>query len=519
VSNNTNTPGKKKPVKTILLIIAIAAVLVFALRDVLFKHGSSSDDISTTADHEGKLLAEKYCQSCHLLPDPSLLDKQTWKSFLPEMGLYLGIKSPDVSLVAQQDKDFYPAQPVISNEQWQSILQYYEAAAPASLPHNAANYSAMSELSSFTPLPAPPFLERSSLRASFVKIDKRVTPARLFVFDANSKQLFLFNSNGFLDSLHINGIIVDMSFARNEIMALSIGDELRMGPDKDKNGSVIPITINAAGKMQAKAPVIKGLARPVQILNTDINGDHQTDYVIAEFGKLTGTLSWFQNNGTGGYNKHDIRAVPGSVKVYAEENKETGRNDLWVLFAQGNEGIFRLDNKADGRFEEHQVLKFPPSYGSTSFERIDINKDGFKDIVYTCGDNGDGTPILKPYHGIYVFINDGKDHFEQRFFYPLNGCYKVVASDFNHTGNIDLAAIGYFTNPAQPEEWFVYLKNNGSLNFTPYRAPAGMGIQNALTMDSGDFNGDGKPDLVIGNDFAADKTAATGPLFVLFESK
>lgn len=120
-----------------------------------------------------------------------------------------------------------------------------------------------------------------------------------------------------------------------------------------------------------------------------------------------------ENKGAGRYEQYMIRNMPGSVNVYVKENRQTKRNDLWALFAQGEEGIFHFTNKGNGTFDANQVLRFPPTYGSTSFEMADINKDGFEDIIYSCGDNGDITGILKPYHGVYVFINDGKNKFQQ----------------------------------------------------------------------------------------------------------
>ncbi len=42
----------------------------------------------------GKLLAQRYCQTCHLFPEPSLLDKKTWvTSVLPNMAQRLGVKT------------------------------------------------------------------------------------------------------------------------------------------------------------------------------------------------------------------------------------------------------------------------------------------------------------------------------------------------------------------------------------------------------------------------------------------
>ncbi|WP_431214810.1 hypothetical protein ACQ86N_08670 [Puia sp. P3] len=41
---------------------------------------------------EGRRLAAVYCQSCHELPDPALLNAKSWeKGVLPQMGPRLGI--------------------------------------------------------------------------------------------------------------------------------------------------------------------------------------------------------------------------------------------------------------------------------------------------------------------------------------------------------------------------------------------------------------------------------------------
>ncbi|WP_207632845.1 FG-GAP and VCBS repeat-containing protein [Foetidibacter luteolus] len=520
----SKTPGQaigKNQSKKTIIVIVIAAIAVMAVLSKTLFTGNKENGIAAipSATYEqGKTLAAQYCQSCHLLPDPSLLDKKSWKTLLPEMGLNLGIHTPSVQSIAQEDQGFYPTKPAMTDAEWQSILAYYDAAAPEALQRPAGIVPANPGLPYFSLLPAPDFLVRPNLWASCVKIENSVSPARLFVFDANSQQLFLFSQDGFLDSAHVNGMIVDMQFYNGEIFACSMGNQLRMGADKDRNGSVFPVVVSASGKLQVKAPLFTGLARPVQVLPADMDNDKRTDFLICEFGKLTGSLTLMRNTGTGKYDKKVLRNLPGSVKVQLVRNAQTGLQDVWALFAQGDEAIIRFTNKGNGQFDESTMLRFPPVYGSTSFELADMNNDGFTDIVYACGDNGDGTPILKPYHGVYIYVNDGNNHFTQQYFYPVNGCYKVIARDFRKTGKTDLAVIGYFTDASKPEEWFFYLENKGGLSFNVFGAPPSTGITNALTMDAGDFNGDGKPDLIIGNDFASNNPQRKGPLFIILES-
>ena len=81
----------------------------------------------------------------------------------------------------------------------------------------------------------------------------------------------------------------------------------------------------------------------------------------------------------------------------------------------------------------------------------------------------------------------------------MDGCYKAIARDFDGDGDLDLAAIAYFGDfKRRPEAGFIYLENEGGMQFKPFTLPeAEMGRW--LVMDAGDVDGDGKIDLVLGN--------------------
>jgi hypothetical protein len=528
---------KKRPSKKIIIIL-IAVIVVSVIIVALLWHPATGvvdeSNNSSATDYgiptmeninQGKMLAQSHCATCHMLPDPALLNRAKWENVFPQMGLRLGIREHrgEIYTDAVKAPDLYiPAKPALIDEQWQDIIDYYMNTAPMQLPPQNRTVEIKRKMPFFSLLSPPSNFNGGKVLGCMVRIDSTVKPARIFVANGFKKKLYLLtNKLKVIDSIKTGGPVVDMLFDGGKIVICTIGKEL--GATSDKFGTVNELQVSKEGKMHVSPnPFFSGLARPVEILAADLNNDHQIDYVICEFGNIYGELCWMENKGNGSFTKHVIRGVPGAIKAYIDYSRDKNAPDLWVLFAQGEEGVYHFINNGKGDFDQKRVLRFPPVYGSSSFEMVDINHDGFKDIVYTCGDNGDATLVMKPYHGVYVFINDTHGNYIQKYFYPINGCYKAYARDFDGDGNIDIATISLFTDARQPEEGFVYLKNTGGLNFKPYALPQGTKFERAITMDEGDINGDGKPDLLIGNaffDIGPFKKNIEEPLFYILKNK
>lgn len=471
---------------------------------------------------QGKVLAAKHCTPCHALPDPSLLDKENWQAALAMMAPRLGIfyhQEQSYPIFTDIDQSFYPSSPAMSSMEWQNIIDYYTERAPAVLTP-AFKKPVKRELPFFSlELPSPFFYRRGNT-ASYVKVDTSVKPHRLLVNRSSSNTLFLLAENmQLIDSLVNNGPIVDIDISRNKYVISIIGNNL-FG-DNSRNGALTPLKISRTGKMSySNEPLFQNLARPVQVQSADLNGDLRKDYLVCEFGNVIGSLFWMENKGQNQYLRHDIRAFPGATKAHIEDYNRDGKPDIWVQFSQGEEGIFLFTNEGNGSFTEKQVLQVPPSYGSSSFEMNDFNKDGFPDILYTCGDRGDGINQVKPYHGVYIFMNNGKNVFSQKYFYPINGCIKAMAEDFDKDGDLDIAAIGFFTDNQHPEEGFTFLKNDGDLNFDTYSLPAKANFHRATTMDVADIDSDGRQDIILGHGFIGTKaTDDIKPLFIVLKNR
>ena len=476
-----------------------------------YKKNHSHADVDDRLIARGDTLAATYCGSCHQLPVPDQLDAGSWeKGVLPQMGPRLGIfqfmnqRYPNNIGDPNVGRSFYPGKPAMSEEDWKAIVAYYTSLAPDSLPPQHRETPLQPDTALFRIEPAA---GRSGTPPATCFIRYEPGMHRVLTSDVLSHTLDIWDSGGRrTDSLLIGGSIVDIASEGNGYFACNMGP---FGPNNAPAGHIdqlpVPPRVFAVGR-----PLVvlsDSLLRPVNIASADLNGDGRKDLVVCEFGYIKGELVWLENKDNGLFQKHVLRSLPGATRVVVQDYNHDGLPDIWVLFAQGDEGIVLYTNKGQGQFSEQQILRFPPSNGSTSFELDDFNGDGNPDILYTCGDNADFSTVLKPYHGVYIFMNDGHMHFTRRYFFPINGCYRAVARDFDGDGDLDIATISYFADyQRQPEEGFIYLENTGNFGFKPYTVP-GTESGRWIAMDVVDTDGDGKPDILLAN-------CAVGPGFM-----
>ena len=482
---------KKTKVTTALVIVILVLIVWLAMRQ------SGAQQHEPAAEH-GEALAKKYCASCHLYPEPQLLDKKTWREgVLPNMAMRLGIRMPGQDPFKDMDTtdarlvhalNVYPKQPLIPQADWQQIVNYYTSQAPNEpLPQQAVP-PIQSGLQQFRAEPVY-IGEHQMPYTSLLKFDKR--QGKLYVGDGYNK-LYIFNkdlslaSNWFMPSPP-----VDIDFSGRAPRLLCIGS---ISPTEKRTGNFF--TFDPSGKAATASIRFDSLARPVSVVSADLNGDRRNDVLICSFGNYTGRLSWFESSDQ--HKEHVLLDQPGARRAEVVDMNKDGLPDVVALMTQAREELVLFLNKGNGQFEPKILQQFPSVFGATYFELADFNKDGHPDILLTNGDNWDLSPIKKYYHGIRILMNDGKNNFKESFFYPYYGAEKAVARDFDLDGDLDIAAIGFSDDLSKTEHGFLLLKNDGKMNFSTFSSPDAANGK-WITMEAADLDNDGDDDIIIGS--------------------
>lgn len=489
-------------------------VLLWLLSSLLYSCAEKNESKKPTSEDlpvsglSGKELAEIHCARCHAFVPPSYLSKTIWKAdVLPAMGnrlgIYNGTRQPDSifgpppNRAVVQNANIFPEDPLLAKADWMKLVEYYVANAPDTANAPVPNKKIKIGLKSFKYKEAV-YNHRPPL-TSLVKI---LPENRGIVFgDGKTRNNILTHLTPDLKldhSVRLDGSPIHYYEKSDTVFLTTIGRNLY--PNDLSHGAVLKIMPNQEDKKTTNQQlIIPKLQRPVAMAYGDLDNDGLEDIVACEYGDLTGKLVWFKNEGHDRYVANTLNSKPGAIGAIIKDKNNDGFNDIFVLMAQGDEGIFYYENQGNGSFSEKKLLSFLPLYGSAYMELADFNNDGFDDIVYVCGDNADKTPILKDYHGIYIFLNDGELNFEQAYFYQQNGAYKAMARDYDLDGDLDIATISYFPDYVNnPEESFVYLENQGNLTFEAFTFPEATNGR-WIVMDAGDMDADGDIDLALGS--------------------
>jgi hypothetical protein len=438
---------------------------------------------------------------CHRLPPPDILPRAAWRDELVRMMLIQeGVPEP------AGGNSMIPLPP-----DWIRILRYFEAHAPDRLP----------DPEPWPPVDAPtstkfvrrtlpsldPNAAASIANARFLDLDDD-GKVDIVASDMRSGTIYagLAKDNFALKPIarlqhpaHIEQIDLD----KDGLKDLLVADLGSFEPADHQNGAVYWLRQMKDHTFKAIA-LAEHLARTADARAADFDGDGDLDIIVAVFGwRKTGNITLLENR-TKNWNKPEfvpkvIDPRTGSIHVPVVDLNGDGKPDFVALLAQEHETIVAFINTGKGlTFTPQTIYAAPhPNWGSSGIELVDLDKDGDIDVLYTHGDTFDDS-YVKPYHGIQWLENRGTFPFTEHTLASMPGVQRAQAIDLDGDGDLDIVATAMIDggplNPRLPSlVWLEQIKPGVFERHT-----IEMGTPNHATLDLADYNGDGRPDILVG---------------------
>jgi hypothetical protein len=221
---------------------------------------------------------------------------------------------------------------------------------------------------------------------------------------------------------------------------------------------------------------------PQKLATGDFNGDGKLDLAVATG---SGNIDVLLGNGDGTFRKAPPIALGyGVFSVVAGDFNGDGKLDLAAV-SLSRTFVTILAGKGDGTFAQAGTL--PLASGAASITAADFNGDGKLDLaVINEGDiNGNGAHVS-------IFLGNGNGTFVTGANYPAGKFPAAIAvADLNGDHKLDLAVADFVGGAVD------VLLGNGDGTFQS-AAPFAAG-RDPHDVAAGDFNNDGVPDLAVSN--------------------
>ncbi len=246
---------------------------------------------------------------------------------------------------------------------------------------------------------------------------------------------------------------------------------------------------------------------PAAVAVGDFNGDGRPDLAVANGGD--DSVSVLLGRGDGSFASpvsFPVGTAPGALA--AADLDGDGRLDLAVVNRQdGNVGV--LLGRGDGTFAAQRV--YPAGTLADAIAVGDFDGDGRPDLAVA----NMGSEMAQNLAGVNVLLNRGGGAFAPAVAYAAgDGPTGVTAGDFTGTGKLDLAVTDNFMT--LPGAVSVLLHGNPGTFGTAASYPAGVPEDGSAPtgVAVGDFNGDGRLDIVVANRTEASQGGDTVGVFL-----
>ncbi|WP_169449432.1 FG-GAP repeat domain-containing protein [Marinimicrobium agarilyticum] len=435
-------------------------------------------------------LVQQYCGSCHAVPSPALLPKNSWPYVIDSM----------VTLAKNRTgQDFIPAEAV------KHIKALYFGSSPEALPklpyidqsHPTVHFSP-GGIGAPSRIPQILNIQSTSLgeaRHSFL------------VSDGEGHQLLLLETEGGKApewretvlaeiDIPITARVLDYTGdGREDILVADLGE---FPPNGMLAGKLFLLEQHENGDFE-KRRLMHQLGRVSDVQALDLDQDGDLDLAVAVFGGGdVGEVFWLEREADGSHKKHDLLGLSGALNITPADLNSDGKIDLLTLVAQEHETLVAFINQGKGRFERKDLVSAGhPLFGSTRMEVVDFDRDGDPDVLFTNGDAFDTQTEPKPYHGVQWLENKGDLKFAVHDIGRFYGAANATAGDMDGDGDLDVVAsswANYWEDPKRQS--LIWFENNGRQQFQP--RPVSGKHRGLVSLELVDITGNGRLDIVTG---------------------
>ncbi len=302
---------------------------------------------------------------------------------------------------------------------------------------------------------------------------------------------------------------------RIDLVVADLGSFL---PEDHDRGRVVWLRRGEGEREFEPIVVLKDVGRVADVRPGDFDGDGHPDLIVAEFGwQKTGSITlllsrWDNGRFTGKFDASKIDARHGTIHVPPVDFDNDGDLDFVALISQEYEDIEVFLNRGDGTFDNKAIHSVEdPAYGSSGIQLVDLDGDDDLDVLYANGDTFDSF-YIKPYHGVQWLENRGEFPFVAHHLTFMPGVHRALAADMDGDGDQDVVAVALLPNRLLAGknkgdfESVIWLEQTSRGEFVRRRLEAGTCDHAAFEL--ADFDGNGRPDLAIGNFVSGDATSA-----------
>jgi len=463
----------------------------------------AAPDISSNRQAQSTATEEEVrtrCTACHKLPPPDILPRAAWRDEMVRMMLIQeGVPEPaGASSVLPLSPD------------WLRLWRYYDERAPERLaepePWPAAS-------------PAPVPFEKIAVSSAAANGAVAISNVCLYDVDHDKRldivagemrtgpvMVGLAKDRYVLKMIarlahpaHIEPIDLDKD-GLNDFLVADLGS---FQPADHANGAVYWLR-RRRDQSFVTVPIATRLPRTADARAADFDGDGDLDIVVGSFGwRFTGKVTLLENKTrdwkTPRFESRELDPRTGAIHVIPIDVNKDGKPDIVILFAQQHETVVAFINKGGGfEFEAKPIYEGPhPNWGSSGIELVDLDKDGDLDVLLAHGDSFDDL-VIKPYHGLMWLENTGSFPFVERQLANLPGAHGAKGVDIDGDGDLDIVAtallVGGEASAGLPS--LIWLEQTTPGKFERHTIESNT--PSHASLDVGDMDGDGKPDIALG---------------------